>query len=144
MYSRSIIMAHSIQQTQTEALDCLKKDEMKSRSKERTRARQQTNKAISWTAQLYCNHNDGDLPSTEFCDDSLQLLDETTSWKDVKYYYKHLTNTIDEFKKIQKANGICISKAETALLHAKKNMDKSLRRSQRIANIIAAQQEITE
>ena len=55
-------MAYSIQQTQIEALDCLKKDEMKSRSKERTRARQQTNNVVKWAIQLYCNHNDGDLP----------------------------------------------------------------------------------
>lgn len=134
------IMAHSIQQTQIEALECHKKDEMKSRSKERTRAREQTNKAVKWAAQLHHNFENGVLPSCEH----LVLLDEKTSYKDVKKHRQHVENFVKEYKKIQKANGICISKVETALLHAKKNMEKSLRRSQRIANIIAAQQEITE
>ena len=133
-------MAHSIQQTQIEALDCLKKDEMKSRSKERTRARQQTNNVVKWAIQLHYNLVNGFIPSSEH----LVLLDENSSWKDVKKHRQYAENIIEEFKEKHKANGICISKAETALLHAKKNMDKSLRRSQRIANIIAAQQEITE
>ena len=125
---------------QKESLAHLKQNEIKSRSQERTRARDQTNKAVKWAVQLHYNHENGFLPSSEH----LVLLDEKTSWKDVKSHYQHLENTIDEFKQIQKANGICISKAETALLHAKKNIGKSLRRSQRIANIIAAQQEIDE
>ena len=136
-------MACSIQQ---ESLAHLKQNEIKSRSQERTRAREQTNKAVKWAVQLHDNYlvllddDNGLLPSSEH----LVLLDEKTSWKDVKNHYQRLENTIDEFKKIQKFNGICISKVETALLHAKKNIGKSLRRSQRIANIVAAQEEINE
>ncbi len=128
-------MSSTTHHIQTESLSHLEYFEMKKRKTERLRTKAQCNKAYNFIAQLEQNNADFVPAMTDY----ISRLTEEDTWKDVKTNAGHLANALQEFKDKHKADEYCIRKVESALRNAEKNMGNSVRRSERIKEIRAAQ-----
>ena len=128
-------MSSTTHHIQTESLSHLEYFEMKKRKTERQRTKVQCNKAYNFIAQLEQNNADFVPAMTDY----ISRLTEEDTWKDVKTNAGHLANALQEFKDKHKADEYCIRKVESALRNAEKNMGNSVRRSERIKEIRAAQ-----
>ena len=128
-------MSSTTHHIQTESLSHLEYFEMKKRKTERQRTKAQCNKAYNFIAQLEQNNADFVPAMTDY----ISRLTEEDTWKDVKTNAGHLANALQEFKDKHKADEYCIKKVESALRNAEKNLGNSVRRSERIKEIRAAQ-----
>jgi hypothetical protein len=127
-------MASMINRIQTESLSHLESSEWKRLRTVRKRTKSQCNKAYNFIAQL--EHNNEEFIPT--MTDYITRMNEDDTWSETKANHQNLMNALEEFKAKHKADEYCIKKVESALRNAEKNMDESLRRSDRLKDIRAA------